>query len=243
VHFDQPLHKRQPYPQSTLRLLERMLDLREHIENRRQGFRRNADARITHRHDHFVGILRCAKPDVPAAIHVFRRIVQKIRQHLRKPGGVGVEVDRLRRQGNGQLVAGCLDRRTRSVERAIDRRGELDAFLAQGQLSPADATYVEQVVDDPDHLSELALHHCARMLDRASIACFEPHDLQRVADRRQWIAQLVRERGEKFVLAAIRFLQPLDQVHGVVGDGDITKDSAQEFNLVGVESILLSARE
>ena len=51
------------------------------------------------------------------------------------------------------------------------------------------------------------------------------------------------ERREELILAAIRFLQLLDQMHAVVGNGDIAKDSAHELDLVGVESILLPARE
>jgi hypothetical protein len=59
-----------------------------------------------------------------------------------------------------------------------------------------------------DHLPKLALDDAARVLvDRRVLG--ELHDLQRVADRRQRVAQLVGERGEELVLAAVGVAQRL----------------------------------
>ena len=55
------------------------------------------------------------------------------------------------------------------------------------------------------HLRELPLHHLARRACALRIAAREPQDLERVADGRERVAQLVRERREELVLAPIGF--------------------------------------
>ena len=62
-------------------------------------------------------------------------------------------------------------------------------------------------------------------------------DVQPRADRRERIAQLVRERGEEFVLAAIGFLQRLDGAHAI---GDVDAESVQHRRLA-VGAVLRAA--
>jgi hypothetical protein len=73
----------------------------------------------------------------------------------------------------------------------------------QFQLAAAHARHVEQVVHQPHHVRELAVHHVARARRHRRQFAHPAQDLQPRADRRQRIAQLVRERGDEFVLAPV----------------------------------------
>jgi hypothetical protein len=68
VHLEQLLHEREADSQSALRLFERMVHLREHVEDARQRFGRNPDARVAHRHHDFTVLSRHGEPDLAAAI-------------------------------------------------------------------------------------------------------------------------------------------------------------------------------
>src|SRR5690606_38584343 len=81
---------------------------------------------------------------------------------------------------------------------------------------------VEQVVDEPSQLGGLAFDDFPSLLANARIgARLGTQQLGRVHDRSKRIAQLVREHGEKLVLAAIRLAQrPLEPLSAGDVDGD-----------------------
>ena len=66
-----------------------------------------------------------------------------------------------------------------------------------------DAADVEQVVDQADHVGDLALHEGAGLVDGGGVFAGEAHDLEAVADGGQGVAELVGEGGEELVLLAI----------------------------------------
>ena len=96
----------------------------------------------------------------------------------------------------------------------------VDALPAQQQLAARDARHVEQVVDQARHVGDLALDHVAAPGPVGLGRAFAPEDRDRGADRRERVAQLVRQRGDELVLAAVglaqRFLGGalLGHVHG-----------------------------
>jgi hypothetical protein len=74
------------------------------------------------------------------------------------------------------------------VDRGTDEGGERRRLALQPDLAGPDARDVEQVVDQADHLSHLALHHRSNALDRRRLIGAEPDDLEPGADRRERIA-------------------------------------------------------
>ena len=78
----------------------------------------------------------------------------------------------------------------------------------QLELPRTDASHVQQVVDQPHEMLELPVHHVERA-HQPRIRIDLARDLQPVAQRRQWIAQFVRERRQEFVLAAVGGAQRL----------------------------------
>jgi hypothetical protein len=109
-------------------------------------------------------------------------------------------------------VAAAFEPRAAGLDRALDHRGERHATLAELEAIAADAADIEQIVEQPRHLPDLALDHVAQRVELRIGRPFRAQHVQGVEDRRERVAQLVRQRGEELVLAAIRVAQ------GVGGD-------------------------
>jgi hypothetical protein len=84
---------------------------------------------------------------------------------------------------------------------------QADAFAVQLDLAEADATHIEQVVDEAHEMRELTIHHVDRAMQRRVGFRRQARDLQAVADRRERIAQLVGQRREELVFAPIRVVE------------------------------------
>ncbi len=82
---------------------------------------------------------------------------------------------------------------------------ELDALLAQLDAIVGDAVEIEQVVDQPYQLLQLPLHRIERMRSPFGAPARALENFERVAQRSERIAELVRQRGEKFILAVVGF--------------------------------------
>ena len=116
------------------------------------------------------------------------------------------------------------------LDRAPDHRGQVDDLLAELDLAPADPGDVHQVVDQPGEVDHLPLGHRPLGLDPSAVPVRLSHQVEGVADRGERVAELVGERGEELVLAAVGLgqflhaasqlaLQPLAFVD-VLDDGD-----------------------
>ena len=118
-----------------------------------------------------------------------------------------------------ELVPEVVEHGPAGLDRRLDDARQVERLLADLDDAARNARHFEQIVDEAIEVMDLALHHFAGLL-RARIVerAGQLHDLEAVRDRRQRIAQLVPERREEFVLAAIRraqgllVLQPLGEV-------------------------------
>ena len=120
-------------------------------------------------------------------------------------------------QGDGQLVAALVDLGPGRLDRLPDDRGQVHDLPVQLDLAPVDPGDVHQVVDQPRQVDDVAARPSPARPPSA-VAVRPPHQVQRVADRGQGVAQLVGQGGEELVLAAVRLLQ-LAVEPGVL-DGD-----------------------
>ena len=66
---------------------------------------------------------------------------------------------------------------------------------------------VEEVVDQPRHLRDLAVDHLERPLSLRNVRCSSVQDLGGAPDRRERVTKLVGERREELVLRPIRVLE------------------------------------
>ena len=108
-----------------------------------------------------------------------------------------------------QIEAGLLQRRPVRLERALHQAGQLAHAALQLNLPGGDARDVQQVVHQAHHVPDLPLHHPSHPLHRVAAVAAEPNQLEAGADRRQRIAQLVRQHGQELVLPPVAFEQLL----------------------------------
>ena len=142
-------------------------------------------------------------------VRVFRRVVQQVREHLRQPDRIAADAIWL-----GSKSARISWRRLSSTGRLVSIAALTMAVRSSGSFylddAAGDPRYLEEIVDQAVEVMDLPLHHCAR---RRGARVFERarqfQDLEAVQDRRQRIAQLVAERGQELVLAAVGGAQRL----------------------------------
>jgi hypothetical protein len=205
VHFHQLPHQRQADTQAAARALERSVGLHEEFEDLVEQMRRNADALVADAHANDVAFHRCLEPDAAIELAVLAGVVEKIGEHLRQALGIGVEVMLARRQIHHQVLAGVVDGRARGLDGVIEHGAQHHAPLAHLQAPARDARDVEQIIDQAHQLAQLALHDVHRVGGRSAVADLQQS--QRVANRRERVAQFVRKGGEEFVLAPIGVAQ------------------------------------
>ncbi len=211
MHLQQAPHQREPDAQAAGARTVGALHLREHLEDALQLVRRNADAAVLDRHAHLRTLALHRELDRAARPRVLAAVVQQVAEHLRQARRIGFDIDRFVGQRHAQGVLSGLGQRPRCFQRLLQHRGQLDRLRAQFEPVVRDAVQVEQVVDQSHQLRQLALHRVARTLHQGAIVAGAFHHRERVAQRRQRVAQLVRQRGQELVLAPIRLGEAVGQ--------------------------------
>ena len=84
------------------------------------------------------------------------------------------------------------------------RRRDIDGLLAKLDRSSRDARDFEQVVEQSRQKTHLAIDGLSRLVDHRVPGIGATDDLHGDLDRRERVAQLVREHGEKLVLGLVR---------------------------------------
>ena len=110
-------------------------------------------------------------------------------------------------------VARRFQRRRVRFERVGQHLAQVDPFHLQHHLAVVDAGDVEQVVDQVDHVRDLPLHHGAHAGRGHRVVGADAQHVDAVADRRERIAQFVRQHGEELRLAAVGFAQRFHRAH------------------------------
>ena len=206
VHLDELAHQRQADAESRLRVggLRRR-------ENRLNSFdcdsgampmplslTRNSTKRASRR------TLRWMRP--PSLVYLaalLSRLPRICTRRVRSPR----TISELGRAVDRELVAMLGDHRLQRLDGARDDRLAAHGSCARLDRAARDARDVEQVVDQPRQVQRLAVDDVARPLSCGLSIDAARHDLDGVADRRERIAQLVREDREELVLVPVGSLQ------------------------------------
>ena len=165
--------------------------------------RGDADAAVAHRDDHVRAVALDDQRDAPAGLGVLARVAQQVADDLGEPYRVAVQIDGSLREDDRQVVLHGFDERPDGLDGVVHDRGELERLLSKLDLSERDATHVEQVVHEPHHVADLALHHVGAGGDDRGVIAGQAHDPERVADRRERVPQLVRQHREELVLSPV----------------------------------------
>ena len=120
--------------------------------------------------------------------------------------------------------------RTHRLNGLFDDALEKYRLTTQDKLIAGQTRYLQQVFNEPHHVTNLTGQDGTRLMRRRTVLAGYFQHLQGAQDRRQRIAQLVRQHGQKLVLAAIgplQFgLQLREPMFGFTLDGHIARQGA-----------------
>jgi hypothetical protein len=145
--------------------------------------------------------------DVSSVGCVLGGVDQEVLQDLGNARQVGIDVHRLLGQLDLERVPPGLDQgpcRFGAARHDFTRAQHLPAQLDLSRRQPPD---IEQVVDQTGHLGELPVDDVATVAQGGTLERLQLHDRDRVANRRQRVAQLVREHRQELAHTAARTLQ------------------------------------
>ena len=98
-------------------------------------------------------------------------------------------------------------------------------FLSKIDLPPTDAAHIEEIVDQPYHLPQLALHRVACLPEQVGTPIRTLHDLQHVAEWGERVAQFVCQGSQELVFAPVGLLESL---LGSLALGDVDCHAADQ---------------
>jgi hypothetical protein len=211
MQVHQALDQMQADAQATLGTVHFRLDLGEHVEYRTDILGGQPHAIVADADEDIFAIHARSDADEPASWRVLGRIVEDVAHHLHHAMGIGLQVEVAFGGLQLQLVTVLLDQRHADFDSAGQRRLDRHVLLPQLDLALGDAGDVEQVFDQVRQVADLAIHHLVDVVLAFAAGADELHDFQPVADRRQRIAQLVRQGHQEFALAAVDGSQVLRQ--------------------------------
>ena len=218
MHQHQPARQRQSDAQAAVGSVRRLVHLAEHLEDVAQVLGGDADAVVADGDLQQRAALRGLHRDAPARWCVLGGIDEQVGQYLGQSRHVGVDEHRLVRQCQRELVAGVGEQRLRQLKRTLDRAGDVQPLEAQCERLVHHARDIEQVFQQTGHLRDLTVHHVAAPVALGGVDAGHAQQAQRVADRRQRVAQLVRQHGDEIVLAAVGLVQ---RQFGQLACGDV----------------------
>ena len=176
VHRHQAAHQRQPDAEAALRAAARAIDLREHVEHRRQAARRAMPMPLSRTVTTARSPCRVTRDARSArrAFGVLRRVVQQVREHLRQPHRVAVDATAARRAAR-RVARG---RRRRAAGRLVS----IAACTTAARSSGSRRTSIEPA-RDARHLEQSSTSR-TRWLTCRSITAVHPRDAAAVGAAR-----------------------------------------------------------
>ena len=219
VQLDQALHQRQADAQAALAAVERALALHEQLEDVRQQLRRRCRCRCRARRScasPSLGAQRRARCCPPRGVYLAALLSRLATTCARRAKSPYSQTGARRAPRPTELLALRVDQRPRGLDAVRDR----PCASSTGSFFSTILPWVMRETSSRSSTSRARWRHLA--LDRrraptrcaASVGADAAHHLDRVADRRERVAQLVREHREELVLAPVRLLQLLLGLRG-----------------------------
>ena len=199
----QAFHQRQADAQAALRAVRRALGLREQVEDIGQHLRLDALPVVAYRDHGFAAFAGHAQGDLAARRRVLGGVIQDVRDHLHQARTVARHVQRLLPLLYPQLVALHVEQRAHLFDGAVDDCGDVEVFLLDLGQAAGDARDVQQVVHQVGHVLGLAHDDVAGVARALRVERAALQELGGGRDRRQRVAQLVRQHRQELVLLAV----------------------------------------
>ena len=147
---------------------------------------------------------RCWPPSPVYLAALCSRLPTTCASRTGSPRTVRCGVDRARPPGAASSVRAAAARFPTAAAMIVR---DVHALGHQHDLAARDARHVEQVVDQPDHVLELPLDDAARPDDLRILRLALHEHVRGIAQRRQRIAQLVRQHRQELVALDHRLLE------------------------------------
>ena len=159
MHLHDSLDDRQADAEAATRAPAGAIGLAEHVEDTRQHFRMDAHAAVPDAHHGVAALASDRDRDRLVRLAVLGAVVQEVGEYLGQPRAIGVD-----EHGAGRLVQreAIAEQRRARFDGVVDRQLKVDRRAPHFDLAGRDASDVEQVVDEPDHLVDLPLHDFER---------------------------------------------------------------------------------
>jgi hypothetical protein len=170
--------------------VERLALLHEQAEHALEHLGRDAGALVLDRQPDRAVVARRLDGDPRLGAGVLRRVGEQVRYDLGEPVRIDVDEHAVARDAQLEPVAPLLEHRARDLEPARDDLGQLDAPAPQLDAAARDPRDVEQIVDEPAEVADLARQH---LLLARRLAVAHAHLLECGDHRRERVAQLVTE--------------------------------------------------
>jgi hypothetical protein len=167
--------------------------LGEHIEHTLEHVHRDADAVVGDTHDHLRADFPNSEHDATAIAGVLGSVAEQIRDDLGQPYPITLHRQRVAGHVDRQFMLTCHQERPGGLERLRDDLVKIEQRQVQPNLAQGHARDVEQLVHQPGQLGRLAVDDIAGPDDVLVGRLTHAHDLDRHPDRRQGIAQFVRQ--------------------------------------------------
>jgi hypothetical protein len=205
VLLDQALHEGEPDAQAPAGPFKRPVDLEEHVEDPWEGVGRDADPVVLH-HDHdFIVLHVCRKPDISAFLGVLGAVREQVAEHLGQPGQVAVQIHRIGRKGDGELVSGRVDGLPGRLHGAFHDVGKADRGAPEFHLVLAEPGDVEEVVHEANQVLQLAFHDAPGLGHGVRVRSREAHQLQAAPERGEGVSEFVGQERDEPVLVPVGF--------------------------------------
>src|ERR1700686_1825780 len=207
VHLDQALGQRQTYAEAGLAVSVELRRLRKQIEHLRQHPGFNANAIVAYPYLYILADRSGSQFDATTGVGILDGVAQYIADNLRQARQVAIDKQWLRIHVDDQLMALVRHHRFHGLDRARDDGRQLNPLAMDSNLATSDARHIEQIVHQFRQMSELPLNDlaCPNELHRRQLRI--AHQLHGIVDRRQWIAQLVRQHRQELIFMAIGLAQ------------------------------------
>ena len=156
MEVNEALYEREAEAEPTMAAVERAVRLGERLEQAEQHLRIDADAGVPHAHlsEALNDVAR--KTDRACGLRELHGILQQVADHLGQASRVALDPHRTRCGRDVQSHSGRCEQGAVILGRTADDVPEIDALVLDLELTSRNSRHLQEVVDEPREVTDLA---------------------------------------------------------------------------------------
>ena len=135
MKLDQAADDGEPDPETALGSIRRLVALHEQVEHRREPIGTDPTAVVANADHHLRALAPAFHLDMATRVRVFRRVLQQVRNHLRKTHHIALDEERADRHRDGEVMLPRVDQWPGDFDGARHRRGDVETLAPQIDLA------------------------------------------------------------------------------------------------------------